>query len=68
MRKALGCVLGAATFVFGLVVVLPVMLWCLFWLVVANCLIWVFKKGCRVVFKVSGGSVQVDLLAYLELE
>ena len=56
------------TFLFGLVVVLPVMLWCLFWLAVANCLIWVFKKGCRVAFKVSGGSVQVDLLAYLELE
>ena len=64
--KVLGCGVGLVTFVFGLVVVLPVMLWCLFWLVVANGLIWVFKKGCRVAFRMLDWEVEVEWTEWVE--
>lgn len=67
MKKACWCVLGAATFLFGLLVVLPAgLVFILAW-VLMNCLILVFNKGREATARLSGGAVTVDGPGYLEL-
>lgn len=67
MRKVCGGVLGVATFLFGLLVVLPAgLVFILAW-VLMNCLILVFNKGREATAWLSGGTVTVDGPGYLEL-
>ena len=67
MKKVCGGVLGVATFLFGLLVVLPAgSMFILVW-VLMNCLILVFNKGREATAWLSGGTVTVDGPGYLEL-
>ena len=68
MKKACGCVLGAATFLFGLLVILPAgLVFILAW-VLMNCLILVFNMGREATAWLSGGTVTVDGPGYLGLD
>lgn len=70
MKKACGCVLGAATFLFGLLVVLPSagLVFILAAWVLMNCLILVFNMGREATARLSGGTVTVDGPGYLGLD
>ena len=60
--------MGAATFLFGLLVILPAGLVFILVLVLMNCLILVFNMGREATAWLSGGTVTVDGPGYLGLD
>ena len=62
--------MGAATFLFGLLVILPSagLMFILAAWVLMNCLVWVFNKGREATAWLSGGTVTVDGPGYLGLD